>query len=221
MKANITWEISKSLSLLALVCNTYAADQITVSGLSDNKAIVTIDGKLQVLEIGKRNDEGVMLISTSSKEAVIEINGRQKTYTIGTHVGNRTTQPSSHNKATWIAPDNNGMYGVDGSINGFQVKFLVDTGATLVAMSRRHAKRLGIDYKLEGKESVSQTASGIAKTYLINLKSVRVGDIELNNVQGSVIDGDFPTIILLGNSFLGKLNIKKQDKMLILEKKPY
>lgn len=195
-----------------------AVEKIVVNGLFSNKAVVTIDGKQRILHIGKPSPEGVTLISADSKQAVIEVDGEQATYTLGDHIGGTFT-PSGEGATVSIAPDRGGMYLVNGSINNYQVKFLVDTGATYVSMSKLHAKRLGISYRLKGIESRSMTASGVSKTYLVNLKKVQVGDITLTDVAGSVHDSNYPDIILLGNSFLNRVNINRDGAMMLLEKK--
>ena len=202
--------------LFSLPCQ--AVEKITVVGLFKDKAIVVIDGKQQVLTAGKSSPEGIKLISSNSTEAIIEINGRQETYTMGTHISGEFAPPAP-GTVTTIAPDSTGMYEVNGSINGFQVKFMVDTGATLISMNKHEAKRIGLNYKLEGIESLSETASGYARIYLLKLKEVRVGDIVLHDVQGAVHDGDFPTVILLGNSFLNRVNMNRDGSLLQLEKK--
>jgi len=206
------------LMLLLLSIPCMAVEKITVVGLFKDKAIVHIDGKQRILTIGKTSPEGVKLISANSREAVIEIDGNQETYTLGTHISGEFTAPASGTTVT-IAPDSTGMYEVNGSINGFLVKFVVDTGATLISMNKHHANRIGLNYKMEGEESLSETASGYAKTYLVKLKEVRVGDIVLNDVQGAVHDAEFPSVILLGNSFLGRVNMMREDKILQLKKR--
>lgn len=203
------------LILYSLTC--LAVEKITVVGLFQNKAVVEIDGKQHVLAAGQTSPEGVKLISSNSREAVLEIDGEQKTYTLGTHISSTYAEPVA-GKTVTIAPDTSGMYEVNGSINGFQVSFVIDTGATLVSMNRNHAKRIGLNYKLEGTESISQTASGYSKIYLVNLDKVRVGDIEISDVEGAVHDDDFPQVILLGNSFLKRVKINREGALLLLEK---
>ncbi len=210
----------KNICLLLLLFSMpcMAVEKITVIGLFKDKAIVNIDGKQHVLTAGKTSPEGVKLISSNSREAVLEINGKQDTYTLGTHISSEFTPPSPGTTVT-IAPDSSGMYEVNGSINGFQVKFVVDTGATLISMNKHNANRIGLNYKLEGQESVAQTASGYSKIYLVNLKEVLVGDIKLHNIQGAVHDDDFPKVILLGNSFLNRVNLSREGSLLQLEHK--
>jgi aspartyl protease family protein len=211
---------SQSLLLLILSMNVFAVDKISVNGLFSGKAIVTIDGKQRVLKLGKPSPEGVLLISANSREAVIEIDGEQNTYTLGQHISSSFKKPDA-GETVAIAPDRGGMYRVNGSINEFQVKFLVDTGATLVSMNGRQAKRLGINYKMDGQESLSETASGLSKIYIVNLKTVMVGGIKIHDVKAAVHDGDFPKIILLGNTFLGRVKMIREGQMLKLEEKPY
>ena len=195
-----------------------AVDKIIVNGLFQDKAIVTIDGKQRVLKKGKESPEGVLLIEANSKEAVIEIDGKQENYTLGTHIGN-TFKEATDGEKLIIAPDSGGMYSISGSINGSHIDFVVDTGASLVSMNSNIAKRLGIDYKLKGEEGSSYTASGKDKIYIVNLKKVRVGNIELTNIEGAVHEGVFPVITLLGMSFLNKLDMKREGRVMELHKK--
>ena len=206
------------LSSGGIIFPVLAVDKIILNGSFKDKAIVTIDGKQRILNKGKKSPEGVMLIEASSKEAVIEINGKQQTLIPGTQIGGNYKKPTGGKKLT-LTPDSGGMYNITGSINGFAVSFVVDTGATLVSMNSNVAKKLGLDYKLTGKESVSYTASGKDKIYIVNLKKVRVGEIELNNIKGAVHEGDFPVITLLGMSFLGKLDMKREGRLMELHKK--
>ncbi len=196
--------------------SVFAIEKINILGLFTDKAIVLIDGKQRILVAGKKSPEGVLLISANSQEAVLEIDGERNTYTLGSHIGSKYKKPQA-GKISTIAPDANGMYWVNGSINGFQVSFVVDTGATLISMNKHQAKRIGLNYKLEGKQSVANTASGLSKIYIMNLDRVKVGDIEVRDVQGAVHDSDFPKVILLGNTFLNRVSMKREGKILQLE----
>ncbi len=85
-------------------------------------------------------------------------------------------------------------------------------------MNRSEAKRLGIDYKLEGRQGLSQTAAGIIKSYTVDLRTVKVGNIKLSNIKGGVIDSsDSPPIVLLGNAFLDRVNIVREGRLMKLE----
>jgi len=201
--------------LCALAASGLAAEKIVVVGLFTGKAIVEIDGKRRVLAAGETSPEGVKLLSATSEEAVLEIEGEARSYPLGTHIGTTYSTPAE-GATVHIWPDASGMYTVTGSINGFPVEFLVDTGATRIAMNRNEARRLGIDYLVEGAPGMSATASGVVPTYYVRLDRVRVGDITLRDVEAAVIDGDFPIDVLLGNSFLNRLEMKREGKMLEL-----
>jgi aspartyl protease family protein len=214
------WAMYKSLValLLFLFCmdTVLAVENINILALFKNKVIIKIDGKQHVLSAGKTSPEGVTLISANSRQAILEIDGKQDVYTLGSHIGGKFRKAEGARVST-IAPDEQGMYWANGSINGFQVNFVVDTGATLISMNKHQAKRIGLKYKLEGKEAISNTASGLSKIYRINLDRVRVGDIEIDNVEGAVHDSDFPEVILLGNTFLNRVNMKREGKILQLQ----
>ncbi len=209
--------ISLLVVLLSTAGGAAAVSKITVVGLFKDTAIVVIDGTRRLLRSGDTSPEGVTLVSATSSEAVLEIDGERKRYGLGGQIGGSYARSEQPKVRIWPTP--NHMYLVTGSINGFPVDFIVDTGATLVSLSGREARRLGIDYRVVGTPGHSSTASGIEKIYLVKLDKVRVGDIELRNVQGAVHDGDFPPATLLGMSFLGRLTMRQEGQVLELEKK--
>lgn len=206
------------LALLVLSPAVNGADKIKVVGLFSNKAIVVVDGRQILLSVNQPTPDGITLISANSSEAVIEMNGERDTYRLGEHIGAHFKEPEA-GKSVTIAPDAGGSYEVNGSINGFQVKFLVDTGATHVSMNRNVAKRIGLDYR-SAREGLSETASGINKVFVLELDTVTVGGIKLNNVGASVHDGDHPRVILLGNTFLNRVDMVRESSMLILRERP-
>lgn len=195
-----------------------AVREVVVLGLFRDRAVVELDGQQRLLSVGKPSPEGVKLISSNSREAVLEIDGKQATYVLGTRINTQFQAPPPGTTVT-VAPDTSGMYRVGGSINGFQVDFIIDTGATVVSLNRNEARRMGIDYRMQGRKALSDTAAGPDQVYLVNLSRVRVGDIELADVQGAVHDGDHPTTILLGNSFLGRVDLQRQGGLLQLKGK--
>ena len=199
-----------------------AIENITINGLFKDKVIVTIDGKQQILKKNKLTPEGVKLIKSNSKEATIEIDGISKVFTLDEKIGNtfKTTSDDKNTisirKRAIIKGDANGMYLTKGQINGKTVEFLVDTGATLVSMSSGLAEQLKIKYE-KGEKIQLMTAKGPSIAYVVELNKVKVGDIELYNITGSVSD-DMTGRALLGMSFLGKLDMKRKGKYLVLEK---
>ncbi len=194
-----------------------AVDRITVTGLFKDRAILDLDGKTRMLSVGMTSPEGVKLVSANSREAMLEINGVTSTYALGEHIRGQYA-PAAPGASIIIAPDSHGMYQVAGSINGFQVDFLVDTGATFISLNRLTAQRIGLNYRLDGTPSQSTTASGVVPVFLVELDRVRIGDIELRDVPASVHDTDFPDVTLLGNSFLQRLHLDRQGALLKLTK---
>lgn len=204
------------LITFCLISSLIQAADILVLGLFKDIAILRVDGVQYKLRIGETSPQGIKLIEANSEQAVLEINGRQESYALGTHVSSSFSAPE---KAGALIRPSNGSYIVSGFINRQPVEFLVDTGASTIAMNSNQARKLGINFRYEGKEGYSTTASGYAKIYTLKLDSVQVGDIVIKNVEAAVIDGDFPTIALLGMSFLNQVNMKRDGQLLMLEKK--
>jgi aspartyl protease family protein len=219
IRANAPKRLTAAIAslLLAFCAAAHGAVKVKVSGLFKDKAILVIDGAQRLMRAGETSPEGVKLVESNSSRAIIEIDGVQSSHGLGSHIDGGSAEPES--RTVHIYPGSRNMYTVVGSINGYPVNFVVDTGATAVSMNSRQARRLGIDYEVEGRPGMSQTASGIVKIFIVRLKRVKVGDIELTNVEGSVHEGDFPTEVLLGMSFLGRLEMRREDGVLELRKK--
>jgi len=171
--------------LLGFSANALAVD-IVVMGLFRNKAVIKIDGKQRILKPGNSSPEGVLLISSNSSEAVLEFEGSRKAYSIGNHIS--TSFKRDKQASVSIYRNERGMFTTVGSINGFPVNFLVDTGASSVAMNRKQADRLGLDYRLNGTPLGISTASGFERGWRTQLDRVQVGEVSLRNVEGTVID---------------------------------
>ena len=214
--------LNRTLQTLLLVVASNlcfaAVNGITVIGLFKDRVVLSIDGKQRLLRSGQTSPEGVTLVSADSNSAVLEIDGQRSRYRLGSQIGTSFAPPRKQ-PAVRVWPTSQGMYAVIGSINGYPVNFLIDTGATLVAMSRREAKRLGIDYLVSGDPARVTTASGRVNAYHLVLDRVKVGDIVLNQVEAAVLDSDYPTEVLLGMSFLKRLDMRREGSLLELRRK--
>jgi len=193
------------------------SETILVLGLFKDRAIIRIGEKQRMLRVGEQSPEGVKLIEADSEKAVLEFKGKKDTYFLGQHISSHFKKAEIKGEAN-IWPIN-GMYMVGGTINGHPVKFMVDTGATWISMNSKHAKRIGLDYRVSGKRSSVSTASGVARVFVLNLDRVKVGDIELHHVEAAVLEGNSPTEILLGMSFLDRVEIQRKGRMMTLKKK--
>lgn len=107
-------------------------------------------------------------------------------------------------KAAQIAKAADGHYWAQAEVDGRWVKFLVDTGASAVALTGDDAKRLGIDVASLDYARPVMTANGATKAALVTLPHIAVGGARVDDVQALVVRDGLPTS-LLGMSFLGRL----------------
>jgi aspartyl protease family protein len=204
--------------LLFCISPVIAASSITLLALFEEKALLHIDGERRLLHTGDTSPEGLILISANTEEAVVEIDGRQEVLRLG--MAATFPEFGAEPDPAWAGPqsvsmwaDPRGFFYVQGMINGFPVRFLVDTGATTVAISSDLARRVGIDYT-QGRRGIANTAGGTTQMYGLELNSVTAGGIIINNVQAGVVIGSFPLEPLLGMSFLSQLDmVREGDRM--------
>ena len=204
---------------LVILCTAISAHatEVNVVGLFNGKAMVSINGgKHRVMAAGETSPEGVRLISSDSATAVLEIDGKRQN--LG--MGKSASIPSADgggNQSALLAADIRGHFVTTGSINGTSARMMVDTGASMVSMGKDEAKRLGISY-LNGERGAVSTANGVVPAYRVTLNTVKVGGITLNQVEGLVQESNMP-FVLLGMSFLKRLEIKQDGTNMMLLKK--
>lgn len=211
--ANITRVL---IGLLALCAPAWALD-ISVVALFPGKAMLIVDkSKPRTLRAGETY-AGVTLISATSDEAIVSINGKKQRLRIGEGVYSALSAQSE--RATVVlTPNQSGHFVSSGSINGASVRFMVDTGATMVSMNLDEARRAGVNY-LAGERGYSQTANGITAVYKVKLGQVTLGDITLRDIDGVVHENNALPLVLLGMSFLGKLEMRREGESLTLIKR--
>lgn len=193
-----------------------AAQNVTFSGsLGSTKALLVIDGQPHTLAVGA-SARGVTLRRVGDGEAEIEVDGRPTVLRLGAPARLGAAGPSGGGTIT-IPMGPGGHFSPAGTINGKSVQFLVDTGATTVAMSQAEATRLGLDWQ-RGRRGLSQTAGGLVPIHGINLTSVKVGGVEVFNVDAVVLPAEMP-MVLLGNSFLSRFSMRRDADVMRLEKK--
>jgi aspartyl protease family protein len=195
------------------------AAEIQILGLMTGKAVVQIDGgKQRTMSVGDATPDGVKLISASSQQAVFEVNGKRQTMTMGATMmfAGGGGIPADRQRAV-LAGNTQGHFVTTGSINGIGVRFLVDTGATVVSMSMEDAKRLGINYQA-GQKTMTMTANGVVPSYRVKLDSVKVGEIDLTNVDGMIVPAPMG-VVLLGMSFLNRTEMKRDGDQMTLTRK--
>jgi aspartyl protease family protein len=205
------------LSLLGATPSVGAANKLALQALFKDKAILVIDGARRVLKTGDTSPEGVKLVETDTRAetATVAFDGKTQVLRLGMVVA---ASAGGKGQITLYAGGGAHFY-ADGFINDAPVKFMVDTGATIIAINSVVAGRAGIDYKRTGKPEIVSTASGMARSYAVKISRVQVGEITLHNVDGTVIEGNFPQQPLLGMSFLGQLDMKREGDKLELRQR--
>lgn len=189
---------------------------ILVVGLFADKAVVEVNGERHLLKVGKSTPEGIKLIAANSSEAVLEIKGERQTFPLGDRISTQFSPPPEQPQVSLWPTD--GMYLTTGTVNGYTVDFLVDTGAFSVALNAATAERLGIDF-YRGEQVGVRTASGTGFGYKVTLDYVQIDDIKVYNVGAVVLDGPEPSTALLGMTFLGQLDIEHNGERLDLRQK--
>ncbi|RUE94195.1 TIGR02281 family clan AA aspartic protease [Pseudomonas aeruginosa] len=202
----------------ALALPSLAAPQVFVVGLFPGAAVLNVDGQRKLVRVGQTGPQGVQVVSADSRKAVLRIDGVERTYELSREY-NEAGYSAPQRQSFSIARGTGGHYWVAGSVNGQNMQFLVDTGATSIAMNENEARRLGIDYRVDGKPMVASTASGTSRGWRVTLDRVKVGGIELLGVEAAVIEGGYPTEALLGMSFLNRVRWREEQGMLLIEAK--
>jgi aspartyl protease family protein len=209
-----------TIAALALLLPAIAgAADININGIIGSKALVVIDGgKPRWLATGETID-GIKLVSVNGQSAVVEFGGKKQTLTMGQN--ERLSGAASAGaglQSVTLSAGQGGHFVAGGTINGVAVQFLVDTGASFISFSSSEAKRFGINY-VNGQKGFSSTANGVVPTYRVKLDEVKVGDITLNNVDAMVHVGDGLPVVLLGNSFLNRMEMKRDGEKMVLTKR--
>lgn len=210
----------KSAALLAVLLAGSAAQaqSVALAGMLGNKALLVVNGTAPKTVAAGETHEGVKVISTSGDQAVVEQNGKRNTLRIGEAPVNVGASKSGGkgNRIVLVA-GTGGHFMTAGQINGKAVQFMVDTGATSVAMGAQDAERTGINFRI-GQPVMMSTANGSVQGYRIKLDSVRVGDVEVFGVDAVVTPQPMP-YMLLGNSFLTRFQMLRENDQMTLTKR--
>jgi aspartyl protease family protein len=203
---------SKILLFTMLLTGQAWATDVSVTGLFTGKAMVSIDGgRPRVMSTGQ-SIQGVKLLSADSQSATFEINGVKQTLRMGQAAN---LAPKVDKSSAILSADHGGQFFGNGSVNGSTVRFLVDTGASYVAINSNTANRIGLDYR-SGEKGALSTANGVIPVYKVTLNQVRLGDISLNMVEGVVVEGQGLPVALLGMSFLNRTEMKRDGDRMVL-----
>ncbi|KGK82605.1 aspartyl protease [Stutzerimonas degradans] len=204
--------------LLLLPSLAASAPMVQVVGLFPGAAVLNVDGQRKLVKVGQAGPGGVEVVSADSRGAVLRVGGVERSYGLSREYSGAGYAAPEKTQLS-VAKGVGGHYWIAGSINGQPVQFLVDTGATSVAINENQARRLGIDYRAAGQPLLVNTASGTAKAWRVRLNSVKVGSIDVLGVEAVVLEGESPSEALLGMSFLGRVSWREDQGVLRLESK--
>ncbi len=195
------------------------AQSVVLSGILGSRALLVVDGgPPRSVAVGQTH-QGIKVLATRANEAEVEFGGQRHTLRLGdaplsagSSAGN-----SQDNARIVLHAGSNGHFKAPGQINGRAVTFLVDTGASTVGLSVADAERIGLNYKA-GEPVQMNTANGVSTGWLVKLDAVRLGSVNVYNIDAVVSPAPMP-FVLLGNSFLTRFQMTRTNDQLVLDKR--
>lgn len=194
------------------------AQAVTLSGMLGNKALLVVDGGAPKSVAPGESFKGVRVISTQGDSAVLEVGGQRQSLRVGdspVSVGKPINSATSNRIV--LSADGQGHFFTQGLVNSRPVQFLVDTGATSIGMSSSDADRIGLQYK-QGTTVQVSTANGVVPGWRVRLSSVRLSDVEVHDIEAIITPIAMP-FVLLGNSYLTRFQMTRNNDQLVLEKR--
>ncbi|MEO8922441.1 MAG: TIGR02281 family clan AA aspartic protease [Caldimonas sp.] len=194
-----------------------SAQTVSLGGSLGSRALLIIDGKAKNVALGSTVD-GVKLLSVSGNDAVVEVQGKRVALQLGgapINLGGAASGGTG--QQIKLTAQSGGHFLTSGTINGRTVNFVVDTGATNVVLSAAEADRIGLEYK-NGPLTYSSTANGMIVAYRVRLASIRIGDVQVYDVDATVVPASMP-FVLLGNSYLQRFQMRRENDLLTLDKR--
>jgi aspartyl protease family protein len=201
------------LALWACLPGLAAAATVTVTGIMSGRVMVQVDGVSRFYSVGQTIGGSYRLVEVGNDHVILDARGRKQR--VG--IGQRALGASPGEETAFLHANAQGHYISNGTINDRPVRFLVDTGATTVAMGAGDARRLGLD-KLDGRRASTMTANGVVSSTCVRLDKVSLGDISVEGVDACYADREMP-FILLGMSFLSRTEMKNVGSELHLKKR--
>jgi len=209
--------VFSAISAQALAMNDDSAQDVKVLGLFKNMAVLNINDQRTVMRVGDTRHGNMRLVAANSEKAVFEIKGRRIVLSMSDTGAIRTDLPTSGGHMAQLI-SNGGLYSVTGAINGQLADFVVDTGASYVTMSPQQAQVLHLDYS-HARKLMMDTANGKATAHVFTIKSIRIGGIELHDVEAAVMNNLASSKILLGMSFLNHVDMKHGPGLMVLKER--
>lgn len=199
----------------SLLSFSVIAQDVGLAGVMGSKALLMINGgEPLAVSVGQTVD-GVRLQAIQGDQVTVEIGGKKRSLRVGQHAIGAANSDGA-GKITMTA-DGQGHFFTTGTINGTSVRFLVDTGATMISLGASDARRVGVDFN-RGEKTMSNTANGQAVVSKVQLNTVRIGDVTLHNVDALIHQTEMP-MALLGMSFLNRMEMQRDGSTMTLKKR--
>ena len=193
------------------------AQDVALAGILGGKALLVVNGSAPRGVAPGESHMGVQVVSVGREDAVVDSAGGRRSLRLGeapVRVGGSGT-----GQRVVLKADARGHFVSNGQINGRIMQYMVDTGASTVAIGRPDAQRMGLKFEEQGQSVRMNTANGVAQGWRMRLDSVRVGDVELRGVDAIVTPQPMP-YVLLGNSFLREFEMSRNgDEMVLLKRR--
>jgi aspartyl protease family protein len=192
------------------------AQTVALAGRMGDRALLVVNGAPHTVAVGAAGG-GVKLLRWLGEDAEVEITGSRVRLRVGgtpAQLGATSTAPA---REIVMTAGSGGHFMPEGAINGHAARFMVDTGATLVAIGRDEAVRLGVNLS-NASRGLSQTANGPVPVQIVVLDRIRVGGVEITNVGAAIVPQAMP-FVLLGNSFLSRFQMRRDNDVMQLKLK--
>lgn len=192
-----------------------AAQTVALAGVLGSKALLVVNGGAPRALTPGESHEGVRLTTLQGDTAQVEVAGERRTLRLGeapVSVGAR-----SSSRKVVLSADARGHFISLGQINGRTMQYLVDTGASTVAIGIADAERMGLDYR-QGQRVHVGTANGIAQGWRVVLDTLRLGEVEVRGIEAVVTPQAMP-FVLLGNNVLSEFKMTRTQDQMVLEKR--
>ena len=204
--------LSLLLACAAAALAATAAEVALIGVIGDKAAVLALDGgEPKTVKVGQ-SWRGITVLTVEHDRATVEIDGRKRVLERGQHY--RGSPVTASRESATLAADTRGHFFAEAAINDLPVRSVVDTGASVVVLSTADAERLGLNWR-KGVRRTMQTANGPTGGYLVKLAKVKVGSIELHEVDGVVVEQG-PGVALLDMSFLNRLEMKRDGDTMTL-----
>ncbi len=206
-------------AVAALLCALAGAAQsasVAFSGMLGDKALLIIDGQARGVAVGA-TVQGVKLVRLDGTQAQIEADGKTTLLRLGGGAKVAGSDGTATGTRIVIPAGAGGHYRGLASINGHPVQYIVDTGATFIAMGADVASSLGLDYS-SSTATAAMTANGAVAARKVTLNKVTIGDVTIFNVECMIVPQAMRDV-LLGNSFLSHFQMHSDSDTLVLDKR--